>query len=221
MAASATPGKNIYRRRIVEMIADDYRDNYGLMLGLAEEKGVISMLRLPGSLARVVFPGGLYDLKGTILDRDTDFSPETILINAARRVDEERRLAAQPPAGSTIPSVIQDAWRYTWPLDTKRVLSGDVHAILDEPPPADHDHGGQVTPGVPLGQKRHRRRFTHRRHHPGPRRRIPPSRVASATQSNGSDSQALAGVTPRNSFSRIVGGGMIGGPGNPSRRDPL
>ena len=103
------------------MIADDYRDNYGLMLGLAEEKGVISMLRLPRSLAQVVFPGGLYDLKGTVLDRDTDFSPETILINAARRVDEERGLTAQAPAGSTIPSVIQDAWHRS-PKDNIAIL---------------------------------------------------------------------------------------------------
>lgn len=108
MTAAISRPKLTYRRQIVEAMTDDARAGHDYLIGLSDG-GVISFLRVPAAIRSRVFLGGVFDLGGTVLDRDTDLSPEVILVQTATLVSGKNLHDAEnrPP---TIPAVMQDPW---------------------------------------------------------------------------------------------------------------
>jgi hypothetical protein len=107
-----TTSLSVYRRQIVEIIADDMRDGYRQMLGISAT-GAISHLKVPHLPGGQVFRGGGFDLSAIQLDRDTAISPEVLLIRDARWVSGVRVPELEDIRGASIPTVIQDPWHRT------------------------------------------------------------------------------------------------------------
>ncbi len=102
------PEPGVFRRRIIELVADDMRGGNRQMLGLSAGN-VISLIRIP-VLSTPLYPGGTFDFKGIIVDRDTPYSPEVLLVQTARQVGDGTAPEEYADGAPIIPGLIQDPW---------------------------------------------------------------------------------------------------------------